>query len=367
MGKRGPGLHLPLSLRMVILIWLCLALVAPPVAQAQGPNLLYNPSFEGEYVVFPGRDNIRTAAGWTPFWREGGPEEVSQGYRLAPEFKAAWRHDYPGNRVRSGDLAQQFFHSWGTFEGGVYQQVSNIQVGSRLRLEMWVMAWSCDRAEKGNCEGATSGDPSPMRLRIGIDPTGGVDAFNPAVVWSQEMDPYDSWHHAAVEAVARSSQVTVFAYSHPVYRSQNNDVYVDDASLVVVAPPPTATPRPTNTPTATPLPTATPTVTETPLPTETPQPTATPEPTQTSPPTPTPTRTATRAPAPAETVAATRVFPTLIIATPAPIEARTPTPTPPLDSNSPSRIAGFAVAGVGGAALLFLLGLVLGRRLGKRP
>jgi hypothetical protein len=372
MGKHGSS-HIRLSLRLTIITWLCLALVTPPAALAQSPNLLFNPSFEGEFVVMPGHDNIRTAAGWTPAWRVGSPEEVSQGYRLAPEYKAAFRHDYPGNRVRSGELAQQFFHSWGNFEGWIYQQVSNIAVGSKLRFETWVMSWSCDRVEKGNCEGATSGDPSPMRLRIGIDPTGGLDPFNPAVAWSPYENAYDSWHHLAVEAVAQSSRVTVFVYAYPEYRSQNNDVYVDDASLIVVAPPPTATPRPTNTPTATPpptntpLPTATPTATETPLPTATLEPTHTPEPTLTLLPTATPTRTATRAPASTETLAATRAFPTLVIATPAPIAVRTPTPLPPVDSGRPPREAGLAVAGLAAATLLFLVGLVLGRRMGKRP
>ena len=124
-------------------------------------------------------ENIRTAAPWIPYWFQGSPEETKEGYRFAPEFKAAFRDDFPGNRVRSGELSQQYFHSFGNFQGGVYQQVSNIPVGARLRFELWGMTWSCDDEKKGDCASATSGDPSPMRFRIGIDTSGGLNALDP--------------------------------------------------------------------------------------------------------------------------------------------------------------------------------------------
>jgi len=252
------------------------------VSQAQGPNLLQNPGFERPYIALANKENCRIAAPWVAYWYEGSPEQTKEGYRLAPEYKAAFRDDYPGNRVRSGELSQQYFHSFGNFQGGVYQQVSNIPVGARLRFELWGMTWSCDNEKKSNCAKATSGDPSPMRFRIGIDTAGGVDALNPDIAWSPEQNAYDAWHLFQVEAVARNSTVTVFVYAYPEYRSQDNNVYVDDAYLQVLAPPPTATRRPTSTPlptetyTATPVPSNTPTSTDTPLPTATPSPTATP-------------------------------------------------------------------------------------------
>ena len=219
---------------------------------------------------------------------------------MAPEYKGATRADVPGNRVRNGDLSQQWFHSYGSFEAGILQQVSNIQVGSKLKFELWVLTWSCDREDKGNCGGATSGDPSSMHVRIGIDPTGGGDIYSSAIVWSPEQNAYDAWHHFEVEAVARNSTVTVYVYSNPEFCSQDNNVYVDDASLVVVSPPPTATRRPTSTPTATPL------ATDTPLPTNTPVATATPVATQTPlptcPPTAVPQAIPTCAPCPTQAI-----------------------------------------------------------------
>ena len=254
------------------------SLFGPTLTLAQGPNLLPNPGFERPYVTsIPGKENCAIAASWVAWYREGTREEVTQGYRFAPEYKAAFRADYPGNRVRNGELSQQWFHSYGNFEAGVLQQVSNISVGAKLRFEIWILTWSCDKESRGNCGGATSGDPSPMHVRVGIDPTGGGDPFSPAVVWSDEQNAYDSWHHFQVEAVAQKSTVTAYVYSYPTYRSQDNNVYVDDASLVVVAPPPTPTRRPTNTSTPTPVPSDTPMPTDTPIPA--PLPTSTPPPT----------------------------------------------------------------------------------------
>ena len=254
-------------------------LACPASLLAQGPNLIQNPGFEPPYVLLPNKENCAVASPWVAWYQQGTPEEATQGYRLAPEYKAAFRSDFPGNRVRNGELSQQYFHSYGNFEAGVLQQVRNIPVGAKLRFELWGMTWSCDREAKGNCGGATSGDPSPMHFRIGIDPTGETNVFSPNIVWSEEQNAYDNWTLFQVEAVARNSSVTVFVYTYPTYRSQDNNVYLDDASLVVVAPPPAPTRRPTNTPAPTPVPTDTPLPTNTPVPTATPVPTNVPLPT----------------------------------------------------------------------------------------
>jgi LysM repeat protein len=76
------------------------------------------------------------------------------------------------------------------------------------------------------------------------------------VIWSPIHDSYDQWALYSVEAVARGSAVTVFTRSAPTYPLQHNDIYVDDASLVVVgqgqAQPTAPAPQPT---TAAPQPT----------------------------------------------------------------------------------------------------------------
>ncbi len=237
----------------VVVTLLCL-LPAAATVSADGPNLLQNPGFERPYVAMATKENCRIAAPWVPYYYEGSEWETSQGYRFAPEYKAAFRDEAPYNRVRNGELSQQYFHSFGNFQGGILQQVSNVPVGKLLRFDIWAMTWSCDNEGKGNCGGNTSGDPSPMHLKIGIDPFGGTDAMAESIVWSPETNAYDDWELLTVEAVAAAKTVTVFVYSFPDYRSQDNNVYLDDASLVVASA--RTMPTPTPTPPKTPAPVA---------------------------------------------------------------------------------------------------------------
>lgn len=333
--------HLAAILACLSFVLSSLLLAGSSNVLAQGPNLLQNPGFERPYVApIPGKENCFIAAPWVPWYIEGSREEVNQGYRLVPEYKAAFRADFPGNRVRNGELSQQWFHSFGNFQAGVLQQVHNIPVGAKLRFELWGMTWSCDRESKGNCGGARSGDPSPMHFRIGIDPYGGVDIFSSNVVWSPEQNAYDAWHLFQVEAIAQKPDVTVFVYSYPDYRSQDNNVYVDDASLVVVTPPPTPTRKPTNTPLPTPVPTEAP---PTPLPT----------PTQVLLPTAVPTNVPPTCP------------PTLV-AKPAPTcpPVVMPTPAPPPSLASQLMSGQGLIALLGGLAAIvaaFFVGLSIGR------
>ncbi len=331
---------------LALMLVLCLVVAGPLPARADGPNLIQNPGFERPYVPLPKKENCAVASPWVAWFREGTQQEVSQGYRFAPEYKAAFRADYPGNRVRNGELAQQWFHSYGNFEAGVLQQVSNIPVGAKLRFEIWGMSWSCDKESSGRCGGAVSYNGSPMHFKIGIDPTGGGEPFSPAIIWSEENNAYDAWNKFQVEAVAEKSTVTVYVYSYPTYRSQDNNIYLDDASLVVVASPPAPTRKPTAVPTFTPLPspTAVP-------PTVAPPPTAVPPPTSLPP---------TAAPVPTNP--------------PAPTSAPKPCPTcPPVVIPTPATVS-LAQQLTSGQGLLVLLAgllaiviaLVVGMALGRR-
>ena len=353
-----------LVLCLLILLLSSLLLTVLPVA-ADGPNLLQNPGFEQPFAAsIPGKENCLIAVPWLAWFVVGPSERTSQGYLLAPEYKMSTRNDAPFNRTHSGDLAQQYFHSFGNFQAGVYQVVQKVTPGALLRLQMWGFTWSCDNESKGNCGNNTSGDPSPMHLRIGIDPTGGTDPFSPNIVWSAEVNAWDTWTLLQIEATAVNSTITVFAYSYPDYRSQDNNVYLDDASLVEVAPPATNTPVPTDTPQASPTPEAT----ETPVPTDTPKPTNTPAATATTAPSATPAATAATAAtitaAPSATPQPTKAAVTAATATAAATAVPVVSPTPSAASQSffarPAAMEGLLV--LAAAVIIVILVLVLFRK-----
>lgn len=240
------------------------ALSAAPAAlpAADGPNLLQNPGFEDPFVkqccqtnlsvYFPNTpiDEVQVAHGWFGWWLEpdSDPQHPSVCDGCAAWHRPEWRGAFCGepcaNRVRSGNNAQKYFTFFSVHEAGMFQPVSGITPGSRLRFSIYMHAWST------HADFGPSGGQQTMGMRVGIDPFGGTNAFSPNVIWSPVSDAYDVWTLYSVEAVARNSTVTVFTRSAPWYALQHNDIYLDDASLVVVgtggttggAPAPTATP-----------------------------------------------------------------------------------------------------------------------------
>ena len=219
------------------------AVAAAPAAD--GPNLLDNPSFEGAFIKQCCRtdlppdqpptpiDEIQVAPGWSAWWLEPGrdaahPTTGSPAWHR-PEYRSANCH-FPicAPRVHSGDDAQHYFTFFSLHDAGMYQQVSGITPGSIVQFSVYLQAWST------NENIGPSQFTQNMNLRIGIDPYGGTNAFSPNVIWSDPGNSFDTWTLYSMQATAQGSSVTVFTRSTPYWGVQHNDVYIDDASLVVV-------------------------------------------------------------------------------------------------------------------------------------
>lgn len=189
-----------------------------------------NPSFEGAYKKFGGIDEINHAEGWFPWWASAG------GDNFPPEYKPADASLFP-DRVHSGSFAQQYFKSFGIFKAGLYQVVTGVPVGCRVRFTIYAQAWSC-QDESGSCPGTDSVNPANMFMRIGIHPDGSkqdaTDEGNRAVVWSEYANPLDDWFPISVSAVTQSTSIVIFLWASPDMPRRNQDVYWDDASVTVV-------------------------------------------------------------------------------------------------------------------------------------
>ena len=237
---------------------------APAAPAADGPNLLQNPGFESPYGKQccqpnePGAliDEVQVAQGWRGWWLEPNQDPYhpsacdTPGCTAwhRPEFRDANCGSLCANRVRSGGNAQKYFTFFSVHDGGMYQQVGGLAPGARVRFSVYMQGWS------SSTDDAHSVNPSPLNMRVGIDPFGGDNPYSGNIIWTSPWDTYDTWGLYTVEAVARNSVVTVFTRSTPTWGVPHNDLYLDDASLVVVgtAPPsggggppaPTATPVP---------------------------------------------------------------------------------------------------------------------------
>lgn len=241
------------------------------LAAAQSGELLNNPGFEPPFNQ-QGSADIFVANGWQPWYVTPDgvtypidcPASAPPG--CVPYRVPVYRNSQPQDnrlppRARSGD-SQKWGVSYATYVAGVYQQVSGIAPGTRLRFSAFTQAFNCSTT--AGCFGGLgaygrSYEPGDVLLRVGIDPTGGTSAFGPNVVWSPYANPLDAFVQQQVEAVAQNGTVTVFIWSSPKLPQQYNDVYVDDASLVAIGQgeAPTAQPANTPSPNDTPQPAAT--------------------------------------------------------------------------------------------------------------
>ncbi len=227
--------------------------LGPTLSAAQGTNLLRNPGFEGQYSTWWDGNTpyvtAQMAPDWSPWWLRQIEGDPSWKNRM-PEYKPAAPYQ---NRIRSGANAQQYFTFYGTHVAGVWQRVP-VDAGARLRFSVWVQVWS-----SAFDDASVSESNGQVNVRVGLDPTGGTDPFSATVVWSSSQQKYDQWFEMSVEATASASNATVFVRTEPQFPVKHNDIYLDDAALVVVSglpitPSPTPEQFPTNTPTPSPTP-----------------------------------------------------------------------------------------------------------------
>ena len=220
------------------------------------PNLLVDGDFEAP-APWPWQDGIgevQVAPGWRAWYLDVAPGYVNKPtncldskagygcYWMRPEFRDTVLASFE-NRVRSGMRAQKYFSFGRMHEAGLYQRVGGIKPGTTVRFSIYIQAWQCYEIDKCGKNGTRSDAPADMHLRVGIDPYGGDNPFSSNVVWAPEMEAFDRWVEFAVETQAKADTVTVFTHSRPEWgwARVENDVYLDDASLVVVQPGPAAT------------------------------------------------------------------------------------------------------------------------------
>ncbi len=248
------------SVMLLVTTAILLASASPSLANYGDPivpvpgNLLANPSFEqpyykqccqtsNEFYSAPPNmpiDEVQIPNGWNAWWREPDNSAGSQTpvscdvpgvatFACTAFHRPEWRDAAPYvNRIHTGVSAQKMFTFWSIHEAGMYQKVTNVKRGQLLDFSIYIQGWSTDVAGSPTSHGQQS-----MNFRVGIDPTGGTDAFSPNVVWSPTADSWDTWTKFSVQAVATGSSVTVFTYSRPVYPIIHVDAYFDDAALVV--------------------------------------------------------------------------------------------------------------------------------------
>jgi LysM repeat protein len=243
------------------------------LVQAQASNLLINGGFESSFIGQQGEQPREVAEGWTA-WNVPRTSSMPSFQNTSPKYIASTRAIETGalSRVRTGQNAQVYFSFFETHDGGIYQRVTGITPGTELRFSVYAYVWSTTFDDQNLSE-----DPGDVSVRVGIDPTGGVDPLASSVQYSTPLVAYDAYREYSIIATAQTSAVTVFVRSTVGEPVQYTYIYLDDAVLAPTTPTVTATNTsapPTATNTSVP-----PTATDTPapvliVPTNTPEPIA---------------------------------------------------------------------------------------------
>ncbi len=200
---------------VMILLALCIVVFAPlQASQAQGMELLTNPSFESYYSAPQGQ----VPTGWTMVVN-------------APVSSSG--HTWPGES-RSG-ASWKIAATKVVFTMVGYQFVPGVRAGSKLRFSAWANLFTCNRdtscIENGRSY-RVSDQSSGARTRIGADPKGGTDPNAPSVIWSDFIAPFDVFQQQIIDFDSQNDNgVTVFLYATQQVGMLLNHVYWDDASL----------------------------------------------------------------------------------------------------------------------------------------
>lgn len=199
-----------------------------PAAAQDASNLLVNGGLEeasfGPYIGRRGGDfPIYLPNGWNYWFAAPTGDRTNRAERATIQ-----PHPGPGPNPYEGGRAMNVDCGFFSCTAAVFQQVGSIQPGSPLTASAWSQVKACNLGGGTSCGSARE---SGSQTRIGIDPTGGTDPNNPAIVWSGFVQPHDQWLQQTVSATASGATVTVFLYSTQSAFADLNKTYWDSVVL----------------------------------------------------------------------------------------------------------------------------------------
>jgi hypothetical protein len=226
----------------------------PIVSRDAGYIALTNPDFEGDSwneqmywdadggPYYSNYEEINPPIGWTAWWWEGiddicGDKPYKIGYPEykpgRPEFKVFKDYMDP-RRVYSGTQSSKYFTFWRCQYAGLLQEIS-IYPSAVYTISAQVQAWYSNCSTKPydppleqDCE--TELD-AQLKVRIGVDPTGGMNPSSLDIVWSDWVEPYGEFEEITTSA-RLMGPATVFFNSHSNWPLKHEDVYIDAVRMI---------------------------------------------------------------------------------------------------------------------------------------
>jgi LysM repeat protein len=198
----------------------------PEPAAARMSYILWRSSFEEGFYDYQDAGELTVPNGWTPVWEERDPDDPLDQLNR-PEYDV--KDIYLGHpEVRTGRYAAAVFTVFSTHDTALYRRFT-VEPGRRVLASVWAMGVSS----------APDGRRGGLGMRIGIDPTGGVDPHAPTVeyslYWSTHLTDWRDreWRKLQVEATSQSETMTVFLASSADWPVDVNASHWDDLLIRV--------------------------------------------------------------------------------------------------------------------------------------
>ncbi|MCP4710205.1 MAG: hypothetical protein GY869_16400, partial [Planctomycetes bacterium] len=133
-------------------------------APAQQSNLLRNGDFEAGFYAFNGDSGMMVPYEWEAWWDNA---------KAAPHYNRSDK----ATRIQSGVHSASYWATHVDYDAGLRQIITDATPNTIYRFQAYGQAWSTtdQSVETSNTD---------VFMRIGIDPNGGTNPFEPAVVWS---------------------------------------------------------------------------------------------------------------------------------------------------------------------------------------
>ncbi|RMF77533.1 MAG: SH3 domain-containing protein [Chloroflexi bacterium] len=199
---------------IVTISFLCvLILLFVSVVNAQTTNLLQDPGFEGTQYTLISADPTAPAVTFNaPVGWWGGIVQTPGSPPWINAHPSAFPHS--GSIRHSGARSLHIARGGATFTAYMYQQVA-VEPGSPLEGGAWVFI---------------DNNSATARARVGIDPTGGTDPNNPAIVWASTRNGFQ-WTPITVNTTAQTNVATLFLFATQTAPIDPNGVFWDSAFL----------------------------------------------------------------------------------------------------------------------------------------
>jgi len=179
--------------------------------------------FERGFYRFSGISELECPNGWAPDWKRATDED-RDGINVRPEIKP--KYQTPEVRPGTGKWSVSIHTREATHQAVLLKQFS-AEPGKYHTASVWSMGVT---GLKGDCGHG---------MRIGIDPTGKVNAWGESVLWSDWYSQYmkddwqdRKWEDLAVTALAQNQTITVFLWSSNDY-PKDAFAHFDDFKLEV--------------------------------------------------------------------------------------------------------------------------------------